>query len=84
MPLAFTLMLLGPGWFWLRNRKCGPTLLSPVMVLALAACVSCGGNGSWGGSHQTMPGTSAGTYAATITATAGSVSHTTALQVVVQ
>jgi hypothetical protein len=84
MPLAFTLMLLGSGWFWLRTRKRGPTLLSPVMVLALAAFVSCGGNGSGGGSHQTTPGTPAGTYAATITATAGSVSHTTALQVVVQ
>jgi hypothetical protein len=77
-------MLLGSGWFCLRNRKRGPTLLSPVMVLALAAFVSCGGNGSGGGSHQTTPGTPAGTYAATITATAGSVSHTTALQVVVQ
>jgi len=79
MPLAWTLMLLCSGWLWLRNRKRLQVLVAPLMVLALASCVSCGGKSS-----QSSPGTPIGTYTATITASSGSLSHNMALQVVVQ
>jgi hypothetical protein len=73
--------LLGSGWLLLRNRKRMPRLAAPLIVLALATWVGCGGSSS--SSHST-PGTPSGTYTATITATSGSLNHNTNLTVVVQ
>jgi trimeric autotransporter adhesin len=73
MPLAFTLIALGLGWFWLRNRKCWMARLSPAMALGLAACMSCGGSSR----------TPAGTYTMTVTAVSGSLSHAVILQITV-
>ena len=81
MPLAWMSILLGSA-FWMRNRKRLSVLATPVIVLTLALCVSCGGSGST--SSHTTPGTPAGTYTATVTASSGSLSHSTALQLVVQ
>lgn len=81
MPLAWTLVFVGSMWVWKRSRKKLPALAAPWIVLALAVCVSCGGNGS---STHTSQGTPTGTYDATITASSGSLSHSMTLKVVVQ
>jgi len=78
---AWTLVLLGSGCVLLWNRKRLADLAAPLMVLALALCVGCGGSNS---PHTIPAPTSAGTYTATVTATSGSVTQTMALQVVVQ
>jgi hypothetical protein len=65
----------------LRNRKRLPIAAAPLMVLALALWVGCGGSGS---SSQTTPGTPAGTYTAAVTATAGKLSHNMSLTITVQ
>ena len=82
MPLAWTALVLGSGWLFLRNRKRLPGLAAPLIVLAFATWVGCGGGAS--SSHHTTPGTPAGTYTATVTATSGSISHSMPLTVVVQ
>jgi hypothetical protein len=82
IPLAWTALMLGSGWLFLRNRKRLPGLAAPVIVLAFATWVGCGGGPS--SSHHTTPGTPAGTYTATITATSGSISHSMPLTVIVQ
>jgi hypothetical protein len=81
-PLMWTLMLLAATWLWLRSRKRLPVLASAVVVAAFAFLVGCGGSSS--STHTTTPGTPAGTYTATVTATSGSLSHNTALEVIVQ
>jgi hypothetical protein len=82
VPLTWSFILLGSIWLWVRNRKRLTALGAPIVVLALALLVSCGGSGS--SSTHTTPGTPSGTYAVTITATSGSISNNVALQVVVQ
>ena len=82
MPFAWTVMLLGSGWLWLRTRGRLPGLAAPIMVLALASLIACGASG--GPSSHTIPGTQAGTYSATITASSGSLNHNMTLTVVVQ
>jgi hypothetical protein len=82
IPLAWTALMLGSGWLFLRNRKRLPGLAAPLIVLAVATWVGCGGGPP--SSHHTTPGTPAGTYTATITATSGSISHSMPLTVVVQ
>jgi len=79
LPLVWALMFLGSVWFWARNHKRLPVLAAPIVVLAFAFSVGCGGS-----STHTTPGTPAGTYTATVTATSGSTSHNVALQVIVQ
>jgi hypothetical protein len=83
MLLIWTVMMLGSVCLWMRTRKRLPALVAPMMVLLLASFVSCGGGGS-PTSHHTTPGTPAGTYTATITATSGSVNHNMVLTLVVQ
>jgi hypothetical protein len=82
MPLMWSFMLLGSTWLWVRNHKRLTVLAAPIVLLAVTTLVSCGGSGS--SSTHTTPGTPPGTYAVTITATAGSISNNVALQVVVQ
>ena len=85
MPLPWTLMLLGTTWLWVRNRKRIGSLVLPIVMLGLMmSLVACGGSGGSGSSSHTMPRTPAGTYTVTITASSGSLSHNTALQVIVQ
>lgn len=67
---------------WLRNRKRLPSLAAPLIVLALASWLGCGGGGS--SSQTTTPGTAAGTYTAAITATSGSLKQNRTLTVVVE
>jgi len=82
VPLTWTVMLVGSGWLLLLNRKRLPSLAAPLIVLALASWVGCGGGSS--SSSHTAPGTPSGTYTATITATSGSLNHSMTLTIVVQ
>lgn len=77
--MLYGTILAGFVWLALRSRKRVPALFAPLLLLA---AVSCGGGGS-SSSHNT-PGTPAGTYTATVTATSATLSHTMALQVTVQ
>jgi FG-GAP-like repeat/Abnormal spindle-like microcephaly-assoc'd, ASPM-SPD-2-Hydin len=81
-PMTWTVMLLMSGWLLLRNRRRLPSLTVPLIVLALASWVGCGGGG--GSSSQTTAGTPNGTYTATITATSGSQNDKMTLTLVVQ
>jgi FG-GAP-like repeat len=82
MPLACMSILLSLGCLLLRKRERLPVVAAPILVLALAFCMSCGGSGST--SPHITPGTPTGTYTATVTASSGSLSHSTDLQLVVQ
>jgi hypothetical protein len=75
-------MLVGFSWLPLQSRKRAPVLVAPVLMLAMLSWVACGGSGS--SSSQSTQGTSAGTYTASVTATSGSLTHTTAFTVTVQ
>jgi len=83
MPLAFTVMAIVPGWFWLCRRKRWSVVLSPVLLAVLVVFVSCGGNGGEIRTHSSR-GTPSGNYTATVMATSGSISHPMTLQLVVQ
>lgn len=65
LPLVGMLMLTGP-------RRRSSALLGLMALTMLATLSGCGGGGS---SHQQDPGTPAGTYTVTVTATAGSLSQ---------
>jgi trimeric autotransporter adhesin len=63
------------------------SLLVPFILLLLLGMMSCGGNGGGGGSTSgghTDPGTPAGTYSLTLTATSGTASHAMNVSVTVQ
>jgi hypothetical protein len=79
-PALWTVTLLGLMWLWILNRKRLTGFASIAMMLALAACVSCSG----GSSPHSTQGTPAGTYAATVTGTSGSLNHSLSLTVVVR
>ena len=83
LPLVWSLIMMGSMWLLVRNRNRLPVLAAPMVALALASWVACGGGGSSSSSHTT-PGTPAGTYTATVNATSGNLSHNIALQVIVQ
>jgi hypothetical protein len=85
-PIAW-MLIAGVGGLLISNR-CRRGLVAractvPVLILALALLVSCGGSSS-NNNTQGQVGTPPGTYTATITATSGNLSHAAALQVVVQ
>jgi hypothetical protein len=82
MPLVLMLTLVGSSWILGRSRKRWSAPAAPMVVLTVLTCVSCGGSGS--SSSHTTPGTPTGNYTVTITASSGSLSHSIALQVVVQ
>ena len=76
LPLAGILLVASP------KRRRWSTVLG-LMVLALLVTVpACGGGG--GSSHQQDPGTPAGTYSVTVTATAGSLSTSGPFKLTVQ
>jgi VCBS repeat protein len=80
MPLTWCLTLLISLWLWARSRRRLPLWAAPLIVLAMALWVGCGGGSS---TNSSMGGTPSGTYTATVTATSGSLSHNIALQVIV-
>jgi hypothetical protein len=65
LPLAGLMLLAAP------KRRRSSALLGMMVVALLVTVPACGGGGS---SHQQDPGTPAGTYTVTVTATAGSIS----------
>jgi len=82
MPISWTMLLLASGLLFAGYRRRIRILGIPVIAVAFLAMPGCGGGGS--SSPNTTPGTPAGTYTATVTAKSGSLSHNTALTVIVQ
>jgi FG-GAP-like repeat len=81
LPRAWTFTLLGAAGLFVAARR-RRAAWGGLAMLLVCLSVSCGGNGS--SSSHTSPGTPAGTYTATVTATSGNLTQTMALQVVVQ
>ncbi len=81
-PIAWTIVLLASGLLFSVYRRRMPALAIPMVAVAFLAMPGCGGGG--GSSASQTPGTPAGTYTATVTAKSGSLSHNTALTVIVQ
>jgi uncharacterized membrane protein YhhN len=77
----WVMLVLGSGLFLSLIRRRRNTLAVPIVTMAVLVCVGCGSSSS--SSHKT-PGTPAGTYAATVTASSGSAHSNMALQVIVQ
>ena len=69
-----------------KKRRLWTGLLGLIVIAFLATGIGCGGGNSsgGGGSGSTDPGTPLGSYTVTVTATSGSVTHTTSFQLVVQ
>jgi hypothetical protein len=82
MSIAWTVVLFAVGLPWILNRRRLPVLATPIAILTLVSFVGCG-SGSSSSSHTT-PGTPAGTYTATVSASSGNLIHNTSLTVVVQ
>jgi hypothetical protein len=80
-PLTWSLMLLGSICLWVRSCKRLPALAAPIVLLVFLFSAGCGGSSP---SSHIIPGTPAGTYTATITASSGSLSHNMPLTIVVQ
>ena len=66
-----------------KKRRLWSGLLGLIVIAFLATGIGCGGGNS-GGSGSTDPGTPLGSYTVTVTATSGSVTHTTTFQLAVQ
>ena len=77
--IGWVLVLGSSSLLFVRKRR-RPSLSAALIVLAFMLMGGCGGSTYSTGSK----GTPAGTYAATVTATSGSLSHTAALTVIVQ
>jgi hypothetical protein len=82
MPVSWTMVLLASGLLFAGYRRRIRILAVPVIAAAFLAVAGCGGGGS--SSSMTTPGTPAGTYTVTVTAKSGSLSHSSALTVMVQ
>jgi hypothetical protein len=66
-----------PGW-----KKRTRLLLAILMTMGVAAMVACGGSSST--TVKKSQGTPAGSYTVTVTATSGSTTHTTSVNLTVQ
>ena len=75
------LAMLVSGLLFVGCRRRIQALAVPLIAVAFLTLPGCGGGGS---SPTTTPGTPAGSYTATVTASAGNLKHTTALTVIVQ
>jgi hypothetical protein len=85
VPLAGALFLLGSGLLLFVNRQIRmATLGAAWVILAVGAWVGCGGGSLPPSMSTTTPGTPAGTYTVTVTATSGNLIHNSVLTVVVQ
>jgi hypothetical protein len=85
MPISWTMVLLASGLLFAGYRRRIRILAVPLIAVTFLAVAGCGGGGGGGSSSSTTtPGTPAGTYTATVTAKSGSLSHNTALTVIVQ
>ena len=78
--LACLLLLATPA----KRRRLKMVCALPSIVLVAAVFGGCGGGGSGGGGGTTDPGTPAGTYSVSVTASGGSISHTANVSVTVQ
>lgn len=76
LPLASVFLLAGTG------RRRVSTLLGMIVLTFLLTLPGCGGGG--GSTHQQDPGTPAGSYTVTVTATAGSLSQQSSFLLTVQ
>jgi hypothetical protein len=75
---GWTLAMLVSGLLLAGYRRRMPALAVDLIAVAFLALPGCGG-----GSSSPPPGTPAGTYTTTVTATAGNLKHTTTLTVIV-
>jgi hypothetical protein len=80
-PIAWTIAVLASGLLFAGYRRRIPALALPMIAVVLLGMAGCSGGST---SSANAPGTPAGTYTATVTAKSGSLSHTTALTVIVQ
>jgi hypothetical protein len=81
--MGWTLALGAFGLLFVGGRR-RPQLAAAVIILVFIATAGCGGGGSSSSPPPASGGTPAQTYTATVTATSGSLSHQTALTVIVQ
>ena len=81
MPVRWTIVLLASGLLCLGYCRRIPALAIPMVFVAFFGMAACGGGSS---SATTTPGTTAGTYTATVTAKSGTLNHTTTLTAIVQ
>jgi FG-GAP-like repeat/Abnormal spindle-like microcephaly-assoc'd, ASPM-SPD-2-Hydin len=81
-PITWTMVLLAVGLLFAGWRRRLPALAMPTVAFVLLVIPGCGGGG--GGSSSSTSGTPAGTYAATVTAKSGKLSHSATLTVIVQ
>jgi len=75
-----SLALIGAG-LGSRKKKLWGFLLGCMLFAGVISMAACGGTSSGGGGH---PGTPAGAYTVTVTATSGALTHTALVTVVVQ
>ena len=79
------MLTMGLGGVLMLNRRRGAFVaracVAPILILFVGILMSCGGSST--STTTTTQGTPPGTYTTTVTATSGSLSHNTALQVVV-
>jgi hypothetical protein len=85
LPLAGGLVVLGLLMLSLPSKRRRMKLAMGLACVCLVAgiAVGCGGGSSSGGGTTTDPGTPAGTYPVTVTATSGSISQTANVSVIV-
>jgi hypothetical protein len=81
--LMWALLIGSTGAFLLTIRRRRLALIA-LMLLASGWSIGCGGSSHTSTGGSSTPGTPAGTYTAAVTATSGSISHTTPLTVIVQ
>ena len=77
--ILWVMVGLASGLFYVLGRRRLPAVAPTLVVFTLLSLVACGGGGSSSTSTQTTPGTPAGKYTITVTASAGSLRHSTVL-----